>query len=120
MCSSMRRGSFTARITTPGSTSWNSSKPISAYHAWARRRIAAKRRQGRRMNWDRIERNWKVFKANAKRHWVKLSDEQLDLVAGKRDQLVRKIEQVYGISTEMAERQLAAWQSAQRESSPFK
>ena len=72
------------------------------------------------MDWNRIERNWKVFKANAKRHWVKLSDEQLDLVAGKRDQLVRKIEQVYGISAEMAERQLAAWQSAQRETSPFK
>jgi uncharacterized protein YjbJ (UPF0337 family) len=49
------------------------------------------------------------------------SDEQLDLIAGKRDQLGCKIEQVYGVSTEMAERQLAAWQSAQRESSsPFK
>lgn len=72
------------------------------------------------MDWDRIERNWKLFKLNAKRHWVKLSDEQLDLIAGKREQLVRKIEQVYGVSAEMAERQLAAWQSAQRESSPFK
>jgi hypothetical protein len=49
------------------------------------------------------------------------SDEQLDLIAGKRDQLACKIEQVYGVSTELAERQLAAWQSAQRKSSsPFK
>jgi uncharacterized protein YjbJ (UPF0337 family) len=72
------------------------------------------------MNWDRIEGNWEHFKGNAKRHWVKLSDEQLDVVAGKREQLAGKIQEVYGVSKEIAEKQLIAWQSAQRESSPFK
>ena len=65
------------------------------------------------MNWERIEGNWKHFKGNAKRHWVKLSDEQLDAVAGK-------IQEVYGVSREIAEKQLAAWQGAQKENSPFK
>jgi uncharacterized protein YjbJ (UPF0337 family) len=72
------------------------------------------------MNWDRIEGNWEHFKGNAKRHWVKLSDEQLDVVAGKREELAGKIQEVYGVSKEIAEKQLTAWQSAQRENSPFK
>ena len=72
------------------------------------------------MDWTRIARNWKHFKDNAKRHWVKLSDEQLDDVAGNRDQLAGKIQEVYGVSKEIAEKQLTAWQSAQKESSPFK
>ena len=72
------------------------------------------------MNWDRIERNWQHYKGNAKRHWVKLSDEQLDLVAGNRDQLAGKIQEVYGVSKEIAEKQLANWQRAQKENSPFK
>ena len=72
------------------------------------------------MIWDRIERNWQHYKGNAKRHWVRLSDEQLDFVAGNRDQLAGKIQEVYGVSKEIAEKQLASWQNAQKESSPFK
>ena len=72
------------------------------------------------MDWDRIALNWKHFKGNARRHWAKLSEEQLDLVAGKRDQLAGKIQEAYGVSKEIAERQLAAWQNAQKENSPFK
>jgi uncharacterized protein YjbJ (UPF0337 family) len=39
------------------------------------------------MNWDRIEGNWKQVKGKAKEQWGKLTDEQLDVIAGKRDQL---------------------------------
>ena len=72
------------------------------------------------MDWDRIERNWHHFKGNARRHWVKLSDKQLDAIGGKRERLAGKIQEVYGISTETAEKQLAAWQHAQKEKSPFR
>ena len=72
------------------------------------------------MDWDRIAGNWQHFKGNARRHWVKLTDEQLDLIAGRRDQLAGKIQELYGISREMAEKQLAAWQAAQKENSPFR
>ena len=34
------------------------------------------------MNWERIEVNWKHFEGNAKRHWVKLSEEELEVIAG--------------------------------------
>ena len=72
------------------------------------------------MDWDRIERNWDHFKGNARRHWVKLSDEQLALTAGNRAQLAGKIQEVYGVSQEIAEKQLSAWQDAQKDKSPFK
>ena len=72
------------------------------------------------MDWDRIERNWKHFKDNARRHWVKLTDEQLVAVAGDRDRLAATIQQVYGMSKDIAEKQLTAWQGAQKTRSPFK
>ena len=46
------------------------------------------------MNWDRIECNWKQFKGNVKEKWGKLTDDQLDVIAGKRDQLVGKIQNI--------------------------
>jgi uncharacterized protein YjbJ (UPF0337 family) len=73
-----------------------------------------------RMNWERIELNWRHYKGNARRHWVKLSEEQLDFVAGNRERLADKIREVYGVSQEIAEKQLASWQGAQKENSPFK
>ena len=72
------------------------------------------------MNWERIESNWWHYKGNAGRHWVKLSVQELDLIAGNRERLAEKIREVYGVSREIAEKQLALWQGAQKESSPFK
>jgi uncharacterized protein YjbJ (UPF0337 family) len=66
------------------------------------------------MNWDRISGNWTRYKGNAKRHWDKLSDEQLDLTAGKREMLAAQVEHAYGISKEQAERRVASWQEAQK------
>ena len=62
------------------------------------------------MNWDRIEGNWKQFKGNVKQQWGKLTDDQLDVIAGKRDNLVGKIQETYGISKDETEKQLVDWQ----------
>lgn len=67
------------------------------------------------MNWDRIEGNWKQVKGSVKQQWGKLTDDQLDVIAGKRDQLFGKIQEAYGISTEETEKQLSAWQQRQNE-----
>jgi len=63
------------------------------------------------MNWDRIEGNWKQFKGNALQQWGKLTDDQLDVIAGKRDLLLGRIQELYGISREETEKQLADWQN---------
>jgi uncharacterized protein YjbJ (UPF0337 family) len=66
------------------------------------------------MNWDRIEGNWKQFKGNVKQQWGKLTDDHLDVIAGKRDKLAGKIQETYGISKDEAEKQLTAWQNRQK------
>jgi uncharacterized protein YjbJ (UPF0337 family) len=61
------------------------------------------------MNWDRIQGNWKQFKGKAKEQWGKLTDDDLDKAAGKRDQLLGRIQERYGIAKDEAERQLDEW-----------
>jgi len=67
------------------------------------------------MNWDRIEGNWKQFKGNAKEQWGKLTDDQLDVIAGKRDNLAGRIQEAYGISKDETEKQLAEWQNRMKD-----
>lgn len=67
------------------------------------------------MNWDRIEGNWKKFKGQVKEQWGKLTDDDLDLAAGKRDQLSGRIQERYGIARDEADRQITDWCDRQRE-----
>ena len=63
------------------------------------------------MNWDRIEGNWKQIKGKAKEAWGNLTDDDLDRIAGKRDQLVGRIQESYGIGRDEAERQESDWET---------
>jgi uncharacterized protein YjbJ (UPF0337 family) len=67
------------------------------------------------MNWDRIEGNWMQFKGNAKQQWGKLTDDQIEVIAGKRDHLIGKIQEVYGITKEATEKQVNDWLGSQKE-----
>jgi uncharacterized protein YjbJ (UPF0337 family) len=63
------------------------------------------------MNWDRIKGNWKQAAGHAKAQWGKLTDDDLTVVAGHREQLAGKIQERYGVAKDEAERQLAEWES---------
>ena len=67
------------------------------------------------MNWDRVEGNWKMFKGKVKEKWGKLTDDDLDRAAGKRDQLAGRIQERYGIAKDEADRQITDWIDTQRE-----
>ena len=67
------------------------------------------------MNWDRIEGNWKQFKGNIKQRCGKLTDDQLDVIAGKRDHLAGRIQETYGVSKEEAQMQITKRQDRQKE-----
>ncbi len=62
------------------------------------------------MNWDRIQGNWKQVTGQAREEWGKLTDSDLHVIAGRRDQLAGMIEERYGLAKEEVERQLAAWE----------
>jgi uncharacterized protein YjbJ (UPF0337 family) len=57
------------------------------------------------MNNDRVKGNWKQFKGKIKEKWGKLTDDDLDVAEGRRDQLIGKIQERYGIARDEAERQ---------------
>ncbi|MFC3111452.1 CsbD family protein [Undibacterium arcticum] len=58
------------------------------------------------MNWDLIGGNWKQFKGKIKEQWSKLTDDHIDQIEGKRDQLSGKIQENYGIGKDEAEKQI--------------
>jgi uncharacterized protein YjbJ (UPF0337 family) len=57
------------------------------------------------MKWDQVEGQWKQYKGQAKEKWGKLTDDDLDVVDGKRQQLVGRIQERYGIAKDAAEQQ---------------
>jgi uncharacterized protein YjbJ (UPF0337 family) len=58
------------------------------------------------MNWDIAEGNWKQFKGKVKAQWGKLTDDQLDVIGGKRVELAGRIQEAYGISKDETEQQI--------------
>jgi len=58
------------------------------------------------MNWDIVEGNWMQFKGKVKAQWGNLTDDQLDIIAGRRDELAGRIQEAYGISKDAAEEQI--------------
>ena len=65
------------------------------------------------MNWDTIEGNWKQLKGNVKQQWGKLTDDHIDVIAGKREHLAGKIQEAYGVSKDEAEKQIADFEKRQ-------
>ena len=64
--------------------------------------------QGYTMN-DRFEGNWLQFKGKVKEQWGKLTDDDLDIIAGRRDQLLGKIQERHAIHKDEAEKQFTDW-----------
>jgi len=67
------------------------------------------------MNSDQMQGNWKQFSGKVKEKWGKLTDDDLTYIAGKRDQLIGKIQERYGIKKEEAEKQLDEFYKVQSE-----
>jgi uncharacterized protein YjbJ (UPF0337 family) len=58
------------------------------------------------MNWNQIAGNWKQYKGQVRERWGKLTDDDLEVIRGKREQLVGKIQERYGLSIQAIERQI--------------
>lgn len=67
------------------------------------------------MNWDRIEGNWKQLIGKAQEKWGMLTYDQVDVVAGRRDQLSGKIQEAYGIGKDEANREIDAFADSIRD-----
>ena len=58
------------------------------------------------MNSDTIKGQWKQLKGAAKQRWGELTDDELDIAEGHRDQLIGKVQERYGYGRDQAEREV--------------
>lgn len=58
------------------------------------------------MEWNQIEGRWKEVKGHLKKQWGKLTDDDVIEIAGKKDELVGRLQQKYGYTRERAEREI--------------
>lgn len=63
------------------------------------------------MSWNQIEANWPQFQEAVQRRWNKLTADHIKEVSGERDQLALKLQELYNIDDEEAERQLQEWEA---------
>jgi uncharacterized protein YjbJ (UPF0337 family) len=61
------------------------------------------------MDWNRLEGNWKQLSGRAKQQWGKLTDDDIKASAGRRDALVGKVQERYGMSRDDAQKQVDDW-----------
>lgn len=64
------------------------------------------------MNKDVFEGNWKQLKGKVKEKWGELTDDDLDRVDGKRENLVGRIQERYGKTRDAVEREVQEWERA--------
>ena len=69
------------------------------------------------MNSDILEGNWKQLKGKIREKWGKLTDSDLDKAGGRRDQLLGRIQERYGIAKDEAEKQMMEFEASHKESS---
>lgn len=62
-------------------------------------------------NNDILAGNWRPFTGNILQHWDKLTNDDLAAAAGRRDQMVSKIQERYGLRKDEAERQIADFEA---------
>ena len=62
------------------------------------------------MNRDRIAGQWKQVKGKIREQWGRLTEDQLNVIDGRRDRLLGRIQESYGIAMDEAENQLKAWE----------
>ena len=63
------------------------------------------------MNWDEMAGEWNQVKGLVKERWGRLTDDDLAVINGKRDLLVGKLQEKYGLTKEKAEEQIKDWKT---------
>jgi uncharacterized protein YjbJ (UPF0337 family) len=62
------------------------------------------------MNWDRVQGNWRQYRGKVQKNWDRLTEDELDRIAGRRDRLASRLQEAYGVSRELAEWQIRQWE----------
>lgn len=72
------------------------------------------------MNWERIERNWEKFQGKVLEQWDKFPENEVDVIGGRRNVLSSRIQEIYGVSKDEAERQIKSFESSLADDAPMR
>jgi uncharacterized protein YjbJ (UPF0337 family) len=61
------------------------------------------------MKWNDIESHWPDLRQRARRHWFHLTQDDVEMISGAREELVERVQDRYGFSREEAEKEVDAW-----------
>jgi uncharacterized protein YjbJ (UPF0337 family) len=61
------------------------------------------------MDSNRIEGSWEELKGKAKSKWGNLTDNELTQIAGKKDELMGRLQARYGYSKDKAQQEIESW-----------
>jgi uncharacterized protein YjbJ (UPF0337 family) len=61
------------------------------------------------MNWDQVSGSWKEFRGKVKEEWGRLTDDDLDVIDGRQEQLVGLLQKHYGMAREDAAYAVLEW-----------
>jgi uncharacterized protein YjbJ (UPF0337 family) len=67
------------------------------------------------MSWEQIQGNWIQFKASVRGNWIKLTEDDLAIIGGRREELVKRLQARYGFGKGEAEREIDAWLKTHRQ-----
>jgi uncharacterized protein YjbJ (UPF0337 family) len=57
------------------------------------------------MQWNQLGSEWSKVQAQFRTRWAKLTDDDLKAIAGKKDELIARIQKTYGIEKSKAEKE---------------
>jgi uncharacterized protein YjbJ (UPF0337 family) len=66
-------------------------------------------KEGVHMNWDQIAGQWRQAKGQIRAKWAKLTDDDVEAIAGRKDVLVGRLQERYGHKKEDAEREVDSY-----------
>jgi uncharacterized protein YjbJ (UPF0337 family) len=66
--------------------------------------------RSRQVNWEQIKGGWNQLKGQAKQQWGKLTDDDLSVIEGRRDELIGRLQTRYGYAKEQAENEVRSWE----------
>jgi len=67
------------------------------------------------MDWDRLQEKWPQMRGQLRRRWGRLTEDDLDVIAGHREVFIGRVQERYSVDREEAQRRIEEWLRTVRE-----